>query len=117
MVCVIDPRHEIPGIPASGGIDEAYAVEVQRALAVVVERTRAALAATGSTLVHAPISGSPAQAIVDLATEVGAELIVVGSHDLSGLERLLAGSVSAKIERIAPCPVEIARAAATDPAC
>ena len=39
------------------------------------------------------------------ANEVGAELIVMGTHGRTGLNRLLMGSVAEQIVRRAPCPV------------
>lgn len=49
--------------------------------------------------------GHPAEAIVDTARKVGADLIVVGRHGLSGVTRFLIGSVSDRIARYAHCPV------------
>jgi len=58
--------------------------------------------------VHTRI-GRPAEEILDLAREVGADLIFVGSHGKTGLERVLLGSVSERVVREARCPVMIAR--------
>jgi nucleotide-binding universal stress UspA family protein len=49
--------------------------------------------------------GHPAEAIVDTARKVGADLIVVGRRGLSGMTRFLIGSVSDRIARYAHCPV------------
>ncbi|MDH2910818.1 MAG: universal stress protein [Candidatus Eremiobacteraeota bacterium] len=49
--------------------------------------------------------GHPAEAIVDNARQVGADLIVVGRRGLSGVTRFLIGSVSDRIARYAHCPV------------
>jgi len=48
---------------------------------------------------------SPARRIVDLAARIEADLIVLGTHGRSGFERLLLGSVTEKVVRIAQCPV------------
>lgn len=53
--------------------------------------------------------GSAASAILALAKSVGADLIVVGSHGYSGVERLLLGSTSELVVRRAGCPVHVAR--------
>lgn len=58
--------------------------------------------------VHARI-GKPATEILGLAEEVGADLIFVGSHGKTGVERVLLGSVSERIVREAKCPVLVAR--------
>jgi nucleotide-binding universal stress UspA family protein len=57
-------------------------------------------------------AGSPTQKIMDLAHEWGADLIVLGSHGLTGLNRLLMGSVSDAVSRHASCSVEVVRLAA-----
>lgn len=51
--------------------------------------------------------GDPADAIVALADRHGADLIVVGSHERSFLDRLLHGSVSGAVGRQAHCDVLI----------
>ena len=49
--------------------------------------------------------GAPAKAIVQLAADVSADLIVVGTHGRTGFNRLMFGSVAEKVARTAPCPV------------
>jgi len=49
--------------------------------------------------------GNPQSAILDYAKDWGADLIVVGSHDRSRMERLLLGSVSEGVVKHAPCSV------------
>jgi nucleotide-binding universal stress UspA family protein len=45
------------------------------------------------------------------ATEVAADLIVMGTHGRTGVSRLLHGSVAESVVRTAPCPVLLIRAA------
>ena len=49
------------------------------------------------------------QAIIHLAEELGAGLIVMGSRGLGGVRRALIGSVSDSVVRHAHCPVMIVR--------
>jgi nucleotide-binding universal stress UspA family protein len=49
--------------------------------------------------------GAPVDAIVMQASETGADLIVMGTHGRTGLRRLLVGSVSEAVMRLAPVPV------------
>ena len=53
-------------------------------------------------------SGRPHQAIVDLADEVGADLILIGSHQ-PGVKDYLLGSTAASVVRHARCPVLVDR--------
>ncbi len=50
--------------------------------------------------------------LVELAAEHGADLMVMGSLGLTGLDRLLLGSVTDRVLRSAPCPVLAHRAPA-----
>jgi nucleotide-binding universal stress UspA family protein len=55
------------------------------------------------------IRGYPKQAILDVADQWGADLIVVGSHGYRGLTRVWLGSVSQAVSSHAKCSVEIVR--------
>ena len=53
--------------------------------------------------------GDPADAILDVAEERGADLIVVGNKGMTGARRFLLGSVPNKVSHHAPCNVMIVR--------
>lgn len=53
--------------------------------------------------------GVPFVEIVRYAREVEADLIVMGSHGLTGIEHLLIGSVAERVVRKAPCSVLVVR--------
>jgi nucleotide-binding universal stress UspA family protein len=53
--------------------------------------------------------GDPADAILDVAEEVNADLIVVGNKGMTGARRFLLGSVPNKVSHHAPCSVVIIR--------
>lgn len=53
--------------------------------------------------------GRAADEIVALARDEGSQLIVIPSHSRRGVERLLLGSVSERVVRLAPCPVLVLR--------
>jgi nucleotide-binding universal stress UspA family protein len=53
--------------------------------------------------------GDPADAILDVAEEMGADLIVVGNKGMTGARRFLLGSVPNKVSHHAPCNVMIVR--------
>jgi len=77
-----------------------------------IERARAALDGQEVTLeIESPV-GPPASALVEVADERHADLIVVGTSDPGLLERLFAGSVSGSVARTAHCDVLVVRSAA-----
>jgi nucleotide-binding universal stress UspA family protein len=53
--------------------------------------------------------GDPADAILDVAEEQNADLIVIGNKGMTGAKRFLLGSVPNKISHHAPCSVMIIR--------
>ena len=53
--------------------------------------------------------GDPSDAILDVAEESGADLIIVGNKGMTGAKRFLLGSVPDKISHHAPCSVMIIR--------
>jgi nucleotide-binding universal stress UspA family protein len=53
--------------------------------------------------------GDPADAILDVAEERDADLIVVGNKGMTGARRFLLGSVPNKVSHHAPCSVMIVR--------
>jgi nucleotide-binding universal stress UspA family protein len=53
--------------------------------------------------------GNPADAILDVAEEEKADMIVVGNKGMTGAKRFLLGSVPDKISHHAPCSVLIVR--------
>jgi len=57
--------------------------------------------------------GEPAHVVARVARERGCDLIVIGAHGRSGLERLLMGSTAEHIVRLAPCPVLVVKAPKT----
>jgi nucleotide-binding universal stress UspA family protein len=86
----------------------APAVEEARALAVQAgERVRAGF--PGWEVRAEAVADSPASAIIRLADEWPADLIVVGAQGRSALSRLMLGSVSHKVVTSAACSVRIAR--------
>ena len=54
-------------------------------------------------------TGRPERAVVQLAREIGADVIVVATHETTRWQRLFGGSTADKIARCAPCPVVVVR--------
>jgi hypothetical protein len=55
------------------------------------------------------MSGKPADAVIETAKEHGADLIVLGSHGRTGLEKLLMGSVTERVIVLSPCAVLVVK--------
>ncbi len=110
FITALDPHHGI-GLEPGAVVDYQYAERVQDKLSELLHALFGARALTGEVhfFVHARI-GHATDEILDLAKEVGADLIIVGSHGRTGIKRLLLGSVSEAVVRGARCPVVIARA-------
>jgi len=88
----------------------AEAVDALRALYQKVASTDALRLTEAGLRARAEVRcGDPAQEIMDASVEDEADLIVVGSHGRTGLERLLIGSVARKVVTHAPCSVLVVR--------
>ena len=75
-----------------------------------LERTAAGLGALGMSVKPLiRISYPVADTILDVATEVGADLIAMSTHGLSGMSRWLIGSVADKVVHGAKIPVLLIR--------
>ena len=75
------------------------------------ELERRARHARAQGLIARPMvrTGSPAVTIAQVAAEQQADLVVVGTHGRSGLDRFMLGSVAERVVRQAPCPVLVVK--------
>ena len=55
------------------------------------------------------MTGKPADAIIETAKEKSADLIIVGSHGRTGIERLLMGSVAERVIVLSSCAVLVVK--------
>jgi nucleotide-binding universal stress UspA family protein len=55
------------------------------------------------------MSGEPAPMIIDLAAELSADAVIVGTHGRKGMQRLLLGSVASAVVKDCGCPVLVVR--------
>ena len=58
---------------------------------------------------HVFLEGDPATEIIRYGQDAGIDLIVMGTHGRTGLERLLMGSVAEKVMREAKCSVLVVK--------
>jgi len=73
----------------------------------VVARQLAAELGAGARVTSELRQGSAWRNILDVAAELDADLVVMGTHGRSGIERVLIGSVAEKVVRMSPVPVLI----------
>jgi nucleotide-binding universal stress UspA family protein len=107
---VIQPT--VAGVP--GAVPPVVDVgDVQLRVDAVAETTAAGAAAQlqslGFKADSVTMEGDPDTAIADYARTWGADVIVVGTHDRSRVERLLLGSVSESVVKHAPCSVLVVK--------
>jgi nucleotide-binding universal stress UspA family protein len=63
----------------------------------------------GIEVKHAFLEGDPAAEIVRFARESGSDMIVMGTHGRTGMDRILLGSVAEKVLRDARCSVMVVK--------
>ncbi|HEY4365525.1 MAG TPA: universal stress protein [Bryobacteraceae bacterium] len=83
--------------------------EIQRLTESLVQRAAQQLRAAGLAATAFVISGDPKSAIVDRASAIGADWIVLGSHGSGGLTQFLMGSIARSVVRHAHCSLEVVR--------
>ena len=88
---------------------KAEAIDLREVAEAVLARAAKELEAEGIEVETHAREGDPADVIIQLAEDQGAELIVVGSRGLAGLERFLLGSVSSKLAQHAPTSLMVVR--------
>jgi nucleotide-binding universal stress UspA family protein len=94
------------GIPSPvTGMQEMELLDIQKSQSEnIVDQTIKKFAGD-MTVSHFTNYGSTAEGIISCCKEFGADLIVLGTHHRSGLDRLLSGSVSEHVVRHSPVPV------------
>jgi nucleotide-binding universal stress UspA family protein len=101
-----------PGYPAYDVRDPVVVEQLrQRAQEILEEQTRK-IERSGGRVAEKYLRVAErhrAQEIVEVAEELGAGLIVIGSRGLGGMRRALMGSVSDSVVRHAHCPVMVVR--------
>lgn len=104
VVYVLDVAEQSPDIDDTAEHPELKAKR-ERALEYPAERAESA----GITVTGVTMRGSPSDALVTYAGEEEIDIIVMGTHGRSGLDRLLTGSVAEHVVRHAPAPVVTVR--------
>jgi nucleotide-binding universal stress UspA family protein len=82
---------------------------VEDAGSAMLAATAALATAAGVAVETHVVRSDPADALVSVAAQVGADLLVVGNRGMSGIQRLLLGSVANRISHHSPCTLLIVR--------
>ncbi len=91
--------------PYEVAIPTAFIEEAREAAASKLDALTREVAAEGVTVISHLSEVPAASAIVDLAEDLGADLIIMGTRGHTGLKHALLGSVAERTLRHAPCSV------------
>jgi nucleotide-binding universal stress UspA family protein len=111
LQAVIDFVHVVPDYPGDAMIGSPFAQEYQDKdfaaskgkMAHLVEDSRGICSGCEGEIVY----GDPVGQIVGFAEARNADLLILGTHDAKGLEKVLLGNVAEHVLRKAHCPVLI----------
>lgn len=79
-----------------------------------LDALRAKLETRGRVVSHILVHGRADTALAEAADELGADLLVAGTHGRTGVKRFLLGSVAERVVRLTPTSVMIARGTPPD---
>jgi nucleotide-binding universal stress UspA family protein len=96
--------------PVPGNDPEGWRVSARPAVEATLREAEREVAAAGVEVTTYAREGDPASALLDVAEERRADLIVVGNKGQTGAARFLLGSVPNRVSHHAPCSVLIIRA-------
>jgi nucleotide-binding universal stress UspA family protein len=96
---------EAEGAPA----DIQYEIGPREDVNLVLDDAAAKARGEGIEVQTHPVEADPADAILNVAEQVDADLIVVGNKGMTGARRYLLGSVPNNVSHHAPCSVIIVR--------
>lgn len=104
---VVDPT-TLGVVPPILDMPEVQVAADNSAIATATE-IAAKLRQSGLRVEGIAVEGDPKTAIVDHARKWGADVIVVGFHDRSRVERMLLGSVCESVVQHSPCSVLVVK--------
>jgi nucleotide-binding universal stress UspA family protein len=108
LLAVVDVQ-SAGGLFDAGGLDDAFVDRLEAEGETSLEAVEAVTADTDRVRT-ALVRGSPAEAILEYAAEQDADVIAMGTHGRTGVNRYIAGSVTERVVRRAEVPVLTVRA-------
>jgi nucleotide-binding universal stress UspA family protein len=101
------PKRRIQGEQEGAPADIAYEIGPREDVNMVLDAAAAEARAAGIEVRTHPVEADPADAILNVAEEIKADLIVVGNKGMAGARRYFLGSVPNNVSHHAPCSVII----------
>jgi nucleotide-binding universal stress UspA family protein len=102
-------KRRVEGEQLDAPADVQHEIGPREDVNLVLDAAAAAAKREGLDVQTHPVEGNPGDAILTVAEETGADLIVVGNKGMTGARRFLLGSVPNNVSHHAPCSVMIVR--------
>ena len=103
------PPRRVQGEQLEAPADVQHEIGPREDVNLVLEAAGAEARKAGVEAQTHPVQADPAEAILNVAEETGADLIVVGNKGMTGARRYFLGSVPNNVSHHAPCSVIIVR--------
>jgi nucleotide-binding universal stress UspA family protein len=102
-------KRRVNGEKLEAPADVQYEIGPREDVNLVLDAAAATARKEGIEVQTHPVEADPAEAILNVAEETKADLIVVGNKGMTGARRFLLGSVPNNVSHHAPCSVIIVR--------
>ena len=102
-------KRRVEGEQLHAPADVQHEIGPREDVNLVLDAAAAAAKKEGLEVQTHPVEGNPGDAILTVAEETDADLIVVGNKGMTGARRFLLGSVPNNVSHHAPCSVMIVR--------
>jgi nucleotide-binding universal stress UspA family protein len=103
------PKRRLEGEQQGAPADVQHEIGPREDVNLVLDAASADARKEGIDVQTHPVEADPAEAILNVAEETGADLIVIGNKGMTGARRFLLGSVPNNVSHHAPCSVMIVR--------
>ena len=103
------PKRRLEGEQSGAPADVQHEIGPREDVNLVLDAAAAEARKAGVEVQIHPVEADPADAILNVAEKVDADLIVVGNKGMTGARRYFLGSVPNNVSHHAPCSVIIVR--------
>jgi len=104
-LCVMTVLELYPGMDPDYVVNKMYLDHLQAESVARLQAVQDRVKAAGQAVTTRIEVGIPSQEVQAVASKIGADLLVVGTHGRTGLDHVLVGSTAERVVRMAPCPV------------